>query len=392
MKRRHANAQGITLIELLVSMAVLSLVLAGLYGLLDAANKSYRDTRALVERQQTARQVLNYVLYRLREVDGSGLVKDPRYCEDCHTKQLDHDTETNSETIPCEKDVRIPRRTLYLNMTTEPLPTLARVETVYQDLPGANRLKFWADLLPITAPHDEFTDSPAYGNYSGTRNGIYDLTSDVNGDGDYAPGEDAEVLYYDLNDNGEYDYYGEYWEFGLQYDDESGTFQLVETLSFTQETEKGGILDTSLKNKSTYSAYTSQPIAYGITGFGVQPVLRYTPGNYPDPSTRELEHAQSCGGKAAGSGTDTCHGILADVPAGAPDDPDCPGADCWLNIFDNQTAFSYERFVETHPWWNTKALSIEIATTEPQKRKFMKMKQLLIPRNLEVNQEYYTPE
>lgn len=387
MKLRLNQEQGVSLVELLVSMLILSLVLGGIYGLLDAANRAYRDTRALIERQQTARQVLNYVLFRLREIDGSGLVKDPRYCKDCHTANIDSNVNVDDNEIPCPSDVRIPRRTLYINLTTVNLATLPGVDPIYQNLPGSNSVSFWADLLPLTGMNDEFTDSPSSAaadtTYSSFRNGIYDLTTDEDGDGEYDPEKDSEILYFDHNDDGTFDYYGERWTLGLELAPDSKSWQLVESLSFTHTTEKGGVIDTSGKNKSTYQAYTTGAVAYGITGFGIKPLLRFTPDTYPVPEDTKLVHT-SCGAGRGSPDIDTCHGNKVTTS-----DPGCPGSDCWLNVYENETSFSYARFVTTHPWWNTRAFSIEIATTEPQHRKFMKMKQILIPRNLEVNQEYY---
>ncbi len=388
MNARRHREHGITLLELLISMAILSLVMGGLYGVLDAANRTYIDTRALVERQQTARQVLNYLLFRLREVDGSGLVKDPRYCKDCHTPNIDENVTVDAKTVPCPQDVRIPRQTIYINLSTVPLASLAGVDSIYQNLSGYNSVTFWADLLPVTGMNDEFTDSPSSAaadtTYSSSRNGIYDLTVDEDGDGEYDPERDSEVLYFDQNDNGRYDYYGELWTLGLELAPDSKSWQLVESLSFTETLEKGGVLDTSANNQSTYTAYTTQAVAYGVTGLGIKPLLRFTPANYPTPKDTKLQHI-SCGAGRGDPNIDTCHGNKVSISG----DSDCPGSNCWLNIYENETSFSYERFVTTHPSWNIRALSLEVATTEPQLRKFMKMKQILIPRNLEVNQEYY---
>lgn len=388
MNVRRNHERGVSLVELLISMAMLSLILGGLYGLLDSANRAYLDTRAVNESQHTARQVLNYVLFRLREIDGSGLVKDPRYCRDCHTANLDGNAGVDSNSIPCPRDVRIPRRSLYINLTTEPLSALPGVSPIYQNLPGYNSVSFWADLLPLTGMNDEFTDSPSSAaadtTYSAYKNGVYDLPVDEDGDGEYDPGDDQEILYFDHNDNGQFDYYGERWTLGLELAPDSKSWQLVESLSFTYTTDDGGVIDTSAQNKSTFHAYTTQAIAYGITGFGIQPVLRFTPATYPPPEDTKLQHT-SCGAGRGNSDIDTCHGNKVTIDG----DPDCPGSNCWLNIYDNETSFSYARFVTTHPWWNIRALSVEVATSEPQQRKFKIMKQILIPRNLEVNQEYY---
>ena len=363
----QTQQQGVTLIELLVVMAILTMILGGIYGLFDSANRSYMNTRALVESQQTARTVLNYLLFRLREIDGSGLVKDPRYCTQCHQEQIDGKDDDNPA-IPCPRDVRIPRRSLYIDsLETVSLPTLD-VDSAYQNLSGHNSITFWADLLPAVGIADEFTDSPRVGPYSAYRNGKWDLTYDEDGEG-YDPGEDYEVLYFDHNDNGEFDYYGEKWSFRLKTSVGQEYFQLVESLSFTD-----GVNDYSGNNKSTYKEYTDQPVAYGLTGLGIKKIPKFYDSDYSKMGEAKLKDT-GCGGGAANR--DTCHGEKV------------PSSEEWRNVYVNETAFNYEQFVKTHPWWNIKALSIEVATVDPQGKKFMKMKQVLIPRNFEVNQEYY---
>ncbi|MCP4402615.1 MAG: prepilin-type N-terminal cleavage/methylation domain-containing protein [bacterium] len=382
MKEEHKSIQGVTLIELLVTLAILGLILGGLYSMLDSANRAYRDNRALVVRQQTSRNVLNYMLFRLREIDGSGLVKDPRYCEDCHTPQIDGDSGTDSAVIPCVADVRIPRRSLFIEeLTTTTLPTLSDVPAEYQNLSGFNSIEFWADLLPIVGLPDEFTDSPSTAaadtTYSSARNGAYDLTIDENGNGTFDPSEDAEILYYDQNDDGDYDYFAEKWTLALKEAQDGKTMQLVESLSFTHTTDKGGVIDVSGKNKSTYAPYTSQAVATGVVGLGIVPIPRIAPANYPVPVDTKLRHL-SCGrGNPRSRDIDVCHGVDASEP--------------WLNVYQNETAFSYSQFMDTHEWWNIKALAIELTTTEPTLRKFTRIKHILVPRNLEVNLEYYSP-
>lgn len=378
MRTRTTRAGGFTLLELLVSIAILGLVLAGIYGLLDSANRTYLNTRSLIKNQQTNRVVLNYLLFRLRQIDGSGLTKDPRSCKDCHTADIDKDEETDDPNIPCPKDVRIPRRSLYVeDLSRRALPTLDGVDAVYQNLSGYNAITFWADLLPETGMSDEFTDSPSTGTNSAYRNRVWDLTVDEGDAGIFDPGKDREVLYYDLNDNGDFDYYAEKWSFRLKTSEGQEHFQLVESLAFTHTTDEGGTLDVSDRNNSTYpnTGYTDQPVAYGVTGLGIRVIPRIAPEDYPAPRDTKLVHT-SCGG-GPGDDRDTCHGEQADA--------------AWLNVYQNETAFSYDRFVETHSWWNYKAFSIEVATSDPQGEKFMKMKQVLVPRNFEVNKEAYEP-
>lgn len=357
--------QGVTLIELLVVIAILGLILGGIYGLFDAANKSYLNTRALVESQQTARVVMNYLLFRLREIDGSGMVKDPTECTGCHQRNLDGNPNVNSLYIPCPEDVSLPRKNLYIDsLANLTLPNLTGVSDVYQNLSGYNSITFWADLLPITDFSEDFTDSPRTGAQSGNRNGQWDLSYDHDNDGKYDPEDDYEYLN-DLNDNGVFDFYAERWSFRLKTSTGNNFFLLVESLSFTDDDGN----DFSDKNISSYTPYTDQPVAYGLTGLGIKKIPKYYPDEFEKIGGAKLKDS-SCG---KSSDRDTCHGEKASEP--------------WQNIYDNETAFSYEQFVNTHPWWNIEGLSIEVATVDPQGQKFMKMKQMLIPRNFEANQD-----
>ncbi|GAK57418.1 hypothetical protein U27_04385 [Candidatus Vecturithrix granuli] len=361
--------QGVTLVELLVVMAILGLLLGGIYGLFDAANRSYLNTRALVESQETARVVMNYLLFRLREIDGSGMVKDPTQCTGCHKQNLDGNPNVNSAYIPCEKDVSIPRKNIYIDKLEKvTLPTLAGVSNVYQNLSGYNSITFWGDLLPITGFSEDFTDSPRTGPQAAKRNGKWDLTFDKDGHGDYDQDDDYEYLN-DLNDNGAFDYYGERWTFRLKTSLGHNYYLLVESLSFTDEYGN----DFSDKNMSFYTPYIDQPVAYGLTGLGIKKIPKYYPDEFQKIGGAKLK-VSSCGADTAkGQERDSCHGEKASEP--------------WRNIYNNETAFSYDKFVSTHPFWNIEGLSIEVATVDPQGQKFMKMKQMLIPRNIEVNQD-----
>lgn len=358
--------QGVTLIELLVVIAILGLILAGLYQLLQTAHQMYLETRALVESQQTARVVLDYLSYRLREIDGGGTLSlgaNPTRCTDCHQPNLDNSA-ADDPGIPCARDVLVPRRNVFLdNLTTLNLTALANIPADYrQAANGNNKIVFWADLLPQTGISDTFIDSPKSGTNSSKRNGKWDLYVDNDSDGNYDPGEgDREIVFIDINDNGKYDYYGEKWTLELQKPAGKNFYELVETLSFENFTSK---------NKSTYGhdssgvAYTKKPVAYGITSLDIRIV---------EKNLTKLEAAFNS---------------LATY-----EQANCSDSGCHDDVFGSKTDFDYAKFVKKHSfngtarasWWNVKGFSIEVATTDPTGKKFIKMKQFVIPRNLEVN-------
>ena len=136
--------QGITLIELMIVVAILGLVLGGIYGMMNSANQMYLRNKALVESQQTSRVVINYLTYRLRQIEGSGLSENPRDCTNCHAPDQDHDVETDDPTIPCVQDVLIPRSAIFLEtFTTVSLPPLdGELGTAYQNVSGSNYIRF----------------------------------------------------------------------------------------------------------------------------------------------------------------------------------------------------------------------------------------------------------
>ena len=370
--QKQQKQQGVTLVELLVVIAILGLILGGLYQLLQTAHKMYLDTRALVESQQTARVVLDYLTYRLREIDGGGTLSlgaNPTRCTDCHKPNLDQNPDAPHDNgIPCEKDVLVPRRNVFLdNLTTLDLPALTNIPDEYKQNPdGNNKIVFWADLLPQNGISDTFVDSPREGSNSTYRNGKWDFHTDE-GESGYNPGEgDREILFYDVNDNGRYDYYGEKWTLELQKPDGKNFYELVETLSFENFTSK---------NMSTYGhdtngiAYTKKPVAYGITSLDIRIVekdLASLKDAFSSLATYEQANCSDSG----------CHDSGGKIP-----------------VFGSKDDFDYDTFVETHSsngtarasWWNVKGFSVEVATTDPTGKKFIKMKQFVIPRNLEVN-------
>jgi prepilin-type N-terminal cleavage/methylation domain-containing protein len=352
----RTNQQGITLVELLIVMLILGLILAGVYGMLSSAQDTYLRTRALVESQQTSRVVMNYLTYRLREMDGGGsgtLGLDPRNCTECHVRNLDDNSFRNDSSIPCVEDVLIPRRNLFLDNLTSlsgtDLPDLAGVDPMYKLPSGFNSITFSADLLPVTGLSDTFTDSPV-GNTN--RNGRWDLTYDDNNNTLYDPGEDREILYYDLNDNGHFDYYPENWTLKLRKPANREYYELVESLSF-------GIYSSVNQSAYSNSGYTDEPVAYGITGLDIQPIPQYV--NQADFNAK---HGGSAGTVVTACAQSGCH-----------------------TSYGGTGNFNFTHFVATHPWWNVQAFHLELVTTDPVGRKFIRTQQYIIPRNLEVNAE-----
>ena len=346
--------QGVTLVELLIVLAVLSLVLGGIYGLLNSAHKTYLNTRAFVESQQTSRVAMNYLTYRLREIDGGGsgsLGVDPRECTRCHIANTDDDHSVNDPDIPCPEDVLIPRRNLFLEnlttLSTADLPDLPDVDQIYKNPSGRNSITFWADLLPAHGLSDTFSDSPAG---HAERDGQWKLTLDNNGDGQYDPDEDRELLYYDHNDNGTFDYYAERWTLKLWKPPDREYYELVESLSFG---------NFSSNNQSTYpnAGYTDEPVAYGITGLDIQPVARHF-------DQTDFDAKLGSGGVRDSCSKSGCH-----VEYGS------------------DSSFVFSKFVETHPWWNIKGFDLDLVSVDPLGKKFIRAKQYVIPRNLEVNAE-----
>jgi len=373
--------RGVTLIELLVSIAVLSIVLAGIYTLLNSAFQTYLSTRRRSESQQTAKAVTDYVVQRLREIDGGRTVDDPWNCTGCHTPNIDlfyPDYTTTVDIadtlIPCPQNVTIPNRSLaLLDLKTNTLPTLASVPANYQNMDG-NYIQFQADLLPLHGFSETFTDKDGDGVWDwtdglvdGTTNGAYDL-----GEGEYL---------IDMNENNKLDSFSEIWTLQVRASADGGPYyELVESLNFTslQPRERSALnLDDDGNEKLKYnrsvhpdSGYSTQVVAYGLVGLSIKRVPRVLA---PGVTTNNVQ--STCGGGNTGGTFPAkgCHG--ANATGGAK------------NIYDNHSSFDYAKFLETHEWWNTKALSVEVATssTTGLKEHYTKYKQFVIPRNLEVN-------
>jgi len=385
--KMQTTERGVTLIELLVTMAILTIVLAGIYTLIDSAYQTYYKTSAKIESQQTARTVLDYLVYRLREIDGTGTVppgsssaSNPgvRNCTACHQFNMDRNPARDDPRIPCPQDVSIPRRTLYLqNLATVALPQLSGIDPAYQNMSG-NAITFQADLLPIAGFPDAFTDANGNDTWDWTAGSVND--GDINGNGNYDPGE-TELLE-DMNENSEFDYYAETWDLRLRQSAEGGYYELVESVDFSslsdQKYNKSGI---------AYPGYTGAIIAYGLVGMSIQKI----PLTFPTGRTRL--GALSCGGGA--SQRDKCHGARSNQYNQAvglavlPNLTSVAKSTKPQNIYQNETLFDYDKFAETHPWWNIQGFSVEVTAMDTAKKSqenIVKLKQFVIPRNMEVNQ------
>ena len=397
MKHVGSEQRGTTLIELLVTMVILTLILGGLYQLFDSGHKTYMRIRALSESQQTARVVMNYLVFRLREIDGGGsgvIARDPRVCTDCHITELDKRpyngtsaatiAATNDANIPCALDVLIPRPSLFienLQLGTDKLPELTTVNpgtpsklsdakfADYTGLTGSNYIEFWADLLPIQGLSDTFVDSPKLVSASAAyANGVWDLTVDVNSNGKYdADDDDREMLYFDYNDNRRFDYYGEKWSFRLMTSSGTKFYNLVESLAFGQYTSQNhSTYTTYLDSGPDHVVYEDEAVAYGLTGLGIDLVPKYY-------NSTDFYAALGAGGLQGAAATSCakrtgCHDSAAN------------GGD-----YGTAASFEYDTFHQTHPWWNIRGFSVEVATSDLAGRKRLKMKQFVIPRNIEVN-------
>lgn len=372
MQRIKTSERGVTLIEMLVVLAVLSLVLAGIYGLLNSAYQSYNHNRAKLESQQTARIVMDYLVYRLREIDGGSYTNEPENCIYCHSGNMDQ-MARNDPFMPCTTDVMVPQKSpLILDYKKAALPALptSDIPLVFQSMTG-NYIQFQADLLPLNGFNESFTDSPS----GPTANGEWDWTAndpawDLDLDGKYDRGEPE--LLEDLNDNGQHDYFGETWTFELQQSSDGPYFELVESLNFTSLRPK----DRSF-NKSVYdnSGYEKVVVAYGITGLRIEKVDRIPPG-VTYPTGREV--SKSC--MDPGGNATACHGS-GNTATG-------PMFNRTLNVYGNATSMVFSQFLVTHPWWNIRGLSVEVVTTDTKGnyQQFTRLREFVNFRNLEINQ------
>jgi len=331
---------------MLVVIAVLSLVLAGIYGLLNSAYQSYNHSRAKLESQQTARAVMDYIVYRLREVDAGSVTRDPSDCTDCHSYNRDNKKVDNTD-MPCSEDVSIPHEApIILNLSTIPL-ALTGIPAEFQNISG-NYIRFQADLLPLHGFNESFTDDDD--------DKVWNF-NDEDGDGKYDYGE-TELLE-DMNDNSQYDYFGELWTFELRPSGEGPYFELVESLNFTTLSP-----DRSKYNKSIYpdEGYTQAPVAYGLTGLSIKEVPRLSSPSAT--SGRQVDYACA---------ESNCHGT---------------GGSSGIDVYGDPADMDETKFIATHPWWNIGGLSVEVTSTSTKgaKQQFTRLRQFVILRNLEINQ------
>ena len=375
MQTIQTDNRGVTLIELLITIAVLTLVLAGIYGLLNSAYQSYNHSRAKLESQQTARIVLDYLVYRLREVDGGNSTTRPERCTDCHSGNMDQQV-GNNNFIPCTTDVTVPQRApMILALRKEALPALpAGIPAEFQNMTG-NYIQFQADLLPLHGFNESFTDGDGDGEWDWiAKDTNVPPLHDLDQDGKYDRGEPE--LLEDLNDNSQYDYFGETWTFRLRKSEGGPYYELVESLNFTS-IEPGVSVDPSYRyNKSVYpaSGYTSIPVAYGITGLWIAEVPR-VPKPYSTATGQTVSSA--C---YDSSNVTACHGS-ANTATGT-----LYGKS--LNIYGNATNMNLAQFITTHSFWNIGGLSVEVTTTDTkgQYQQFTKLREFVNFRNLEINQ------
>jgi prepilin-type N-terminal cleavage/methylation domain-containing protein len=232
----QTHERGVTLIELLVVIAILSMVLAGIYGMLNSAYQTYLSSRRRIESQQTASITADYLVFRLREIDGGPITDTPWNCTNCHQFDVDgngvNGDGAGNDDYLCPMDVSKPRKALYINeLKTNSLPQLAGIPASYQNMTG-NFISFQADLLPVTGISEGFTDKNG--------NGVWDWTpystSDKNANGFYDWPEPE--LLEDSNQNTQYDCFAETWTLQLRPSGSGKYYELVESLFFFSQKPK----------------------------------------------------------------------------------------------------------------------------------------------------------
>jgi prepilin-type N-terminal cleavage/methylation domain-containing protein len=358
--QKDITEKGVTLIELLVAIAIFSMIMAGVYGLLNSAYQTYLNTRRRTESQQTARTVMDYLVYRLREIDGGKNPTDPWNCKQCHKAGMAIFPLATAH-VPCPEDVTIPHKTL--NYTLETLSALQAIEMA--DIPSnytamsGNKITFIADMLPLHGFSESFTDNNG--------NDTWDWTDNNPNNGVYDYGE-VELLE-DINENSEQDFFGETWSLQMDRAADRQTYMLVESLAFTPSIRPFTIgSNGKLKyNKSDYddTGYTNEIVAEGIISLSIAKV----PKVLNPASSTGFEVEKRCQNPLNSNG---CHGSSASGTT---------------NIYGDAKDFDMSQFVTTHPWWNIRGFSIDLMTAARKggTTHITTLKQFVIPRNIEIN-------
>ena len=370
MLHDRLSKKGFSLVELLVSIAILGLVLAGIYGLLNSAYQTYMNTRRRSESQQSARLIMDYLTFRLREIDGANATPSPWKCKSCHEAGRAV-APLMTSLIPCPEDVTTPRKTLYYtledltldDLEMEGLPASYKVEV-------GNKISFIADLLPLYGFSEGFTDS-----ISGTdANGEWDFHDNYKTNGVYDYGE-TELLD-DMNENSAHDFFGENWQFYLSRTDDRQSYELVESVDFSslRPNSTASKINGKLRyNRSEYddNGYTDEIVAEGIVSLRIREVPRIADATAPGQYFLGREVERRCQDPLDAT---ACHG------SGASSNT--------TNIYGNAKNFSMQQFVATHPEWNIRGFSVELTTAARKGgiTHLTTMSQFVIPRNLEINQ------
>lgn len=403
--KTERQEHGVTLVEMLVVIAVLSLVMAGIYGLLNTAYQAYMDSRRRIESQQTARFVLDYVVFRLREIDGGRNTDTPWNCLDCHTAGRAAATTTARANIPCDQDVSVPRSILGITgFSTDALTPLdfAKLKIPAQPAMGGtnagNNISFKADLLPLFGFSESFTDSGSTRTITNTEDD-WDWVAgsatagDINQNNIYDDGE-FELLE-DLNENSKLDVYSEDWNLRLIKESGKDFYTLVESMNFSTSTrpktkvaaptDKNCAGGTQLLyNRSPYcdEGYLGQDpkvptknyaeIATGIVRMNIRLVPRYTNAQIAAITAQGMSVPRRCQDPSSKT---ACHGSGATVAKN--------------NIYVAADKFDLAKFASTraHKNWNTRGLIVEVTAgaSKGGRTRLTTLQQFVIPRNLEIN-------
>ena len=376
----HERERGVTLIELLVSIAILGFLLAGIYGMLNTAYQSFLDTRRRIDSQQTARMVTNYLVYRLREIDGGQSTSEPWNCQKCHQAGRAVMPVATSM-IPCPQDVTRPRRMLDYSLATQtttdigtlPWATLRLNSADFPTMTG-NKITYQADMLPLFGFSETFTDSNNDKEWNWTaNNAAYDFNP-KNGEYDYGELE----LLEDLNENSKRDVFSEDWSLRLKKVDPNDKFySLVESVDFSSLRPKRSTDSTMTVNgkhrynRSPYddAGYTDQIVATGLLRMNIVPVPRVS-----DPAAWDNTHTYEVPRRCQDpTSSKNCHGSSAGN----------------LNVYDDAKDFNMARFVATHPFWNIRGFNVQVSAGafKVGKTKVTTLEQFVIPRNLEINRK-----